>query len=829
MRFLPCLAAALMFVPAAAQTPLPAPTRASARLVQTLPDGRRTFELRSTAPLREGQPADGHRLFTEEPDRPTLTTGDLLSDAVYALAVHEARLNAVSSIQDSAYGNNEPLALEAFQTGEFWTYVWTRDLAYSVDLALGSFDPARAVSSLLFKTSALKPAVTGGFARQIVQDTGSGGSYPVSSDRTVWALGADATLRALDGPARADFLARAYAILRDTIELDRRLLLDPSDGLYRGEQSFLDWREQTYPLWTREHTLPIALSKALSTNALQFVALQRTADYAARLGLTDDVARYRAWAEALRAAINRHFWDTEAGLYSAYLLSDGGPALRTARYDLLGLSLAILHGLASPEQADSILHTYPTGPHGPSVVWPQERTVPIYHNQGIWPFVTAYWLKAAKNAHHVGAVEHALASLRTQAAENLSHMENFDFVSGRAEVKGAERDGPVVNSRRQLWSVAGYLSAVQDVVLGLETDWDGLRFRPFVTPRLRRELFAATDTIEWRGFTWRGTRHTVRLLLPPLSDEVSGVCAIERITLNGRPLEPDFVPLAQLAPDNRWEIHLAPPSAPGKGALRFVEVADPRSLFAPAAPEWDDARGAVSSTADRTVLRFRPPPAGDEVALHLYRDGQRVATHWRGTEWTDPRPADGRVHFYAAEAVDPRTGARSHPTPTRTDAAPGRELARPATTFRIRGGQLADGRLVQWGAPGDTADVEFTAMRGGRHLLTVTYANGAGPINTGIACGVKRLEIVHAESGDAVAAGYLVMPQLADGERLERSSPVSATLRAGERYRVRISEDEHARNMSYLEHNRRYTAWPGGGDTPHNRVTLASLHALAVE
>lgn len=824
-----CLAASFLLLPLTALCTLPSPTRAQLELLGTDAAGLRTFELRSTAPLRDAVPAYGRLTLAEAPGTATVHTGNLRFDALYALAVHETRLNSVASIRDGAYANNEPLALAAFQTGEFWTYVWTRDLAYSVDLALGAFDPARAVSSLLFKTSALKPGLTDGFARQIVQDTGSGGSYPVSSDRVVWALGADAALRALDGAARADFLAQIYAILRDTLELDRVLLFDPADGLYRGEQSFLDWREQTYPLWTKEHTLPLALSKALSTNVLHYAALQRAADYAARLDRPDDAARYRAWAAALHAAINAQFWDADAGLYSTYLLSDGGPAVRAARYDLLGLSLAILHGVASPAQADAILRAYPTGPHGPSVVWPQERAVPIYHNQGIWPFVTAYWLKAARAAGHAAVIDHALASLETQAAENLSHMENFDWVTGRAEVKGAERDGPVVNSRRQLWSVAGYLSAVQDIVFGLETTWDGLRFQPSLTAHARRATFGGSAQLEWRDFAWRGTRHTVRVHLPAVAADATGLCRVVRVTLNGRDTGGAFVPAADLAAHNAWEIHLAAPDAPDRGALRVADVGDERAHFGPAQPEWDDARGAVARTAGGVVLHFRPHPAGDDVTLNLYRDGCRVATGWRGTAWTDTEASADRVHHYAAAAVDARTGTVSHLTPTRTASAPGREIALPATEFRARGGRLVDGRLTEWGARADTADVEFTAARDGRHRITASYANGTGPINTGIACGVKRLEVRDARSGELVAAGYLVLPQLATWERLEHSSPVLADLRAGERYVLRVGEDEHARNMSYLAHNTRYTSWPGGGETPHNRVTLAALHALALE
>ena len=65
----------------------------------------------------------------------------------------------------AAYGNGVPIQIEAFQTGEFWTYVWTRDLSYSVYLALGGFDPPRAVNSLLFKTSICQATVAGGYTK----------------------------------------------------------------------------------------------------------------------------------------------------------------------------------------------------------------------------------------------------------------------------------------------------------------------------------------------------------------------------------------------------------------------------------------------------------------------------------------------------------------------------------------------------------------------------------------------------------------------------------------------------------------------------------------
>jgi len=98
-----------------------------------------------------------------------------------------------------------------------------------------------------------------------------------------------------------------------------------------------------------------------------------------------------------------------------------------------------------------------------------------------------------------------------------------------------------------------------------------------------------------------------------------------------------------------------------------------------------------------------------------------------------------------------------------------------------------------------------------------------GPVNTGITCGVKRLEILKAGSDQAVASGYLIMPQSGDWQRWDVSSPVAADLSAGVEYAIRIFEDDYSRNMSYLKKNERYTAWPGGGQSGCNFVNIAGI------
>lgn len=793
----------------------------------------RAYELTCNADMRDNRPPDKRITYAEAAHHARLRTGNVMFDGLYAMAVHEALQNSVTQINDNAYGKGAPIQLKAFQTGELWTYVWTRDLAYSVNLALGGFDPQRAVNSLLFKTSVLKPSVVGGFTNQIIQDTGSGGSYPVSTDRIVWALGASETLKYLDGAEREHFLNQVWPILRDTIEQDRRLVFDPKNGLYRGEQSFLDWREQTYPGWTKDNVLVIAMSKSLSVNAANYFLLKTAGEYAGCLGHRADEARYTQWAAQLKAAINEGFFDAKAGLYSTYLLSDGINDIRVQRYDLLGESLAILFGIADQSKAEAILRNYPVGPHGPAVVWPQERSVPIYHNQAIWPFVTAYWAKAGRKANNAEVVDQGVRSLVKLSAFNLSNMENFDFVTGQSEIKGKALNGPVINSRRQLWSVAGYLSMVQDIVLGLETSWDGIRFEPFITAKLRNETFASSEIIELRNFTYRNTRHQVRVHLPPANALIHGVCAIQSVELNGKKIGNGFIGVTSLEPSNQWDIYLQMPSSPQETApLHVVDGSNERVLFGPLQPTWDETQqGGITVKNGRLALHYRHADAGN-VAFNLYRDGQQVAKGVKQTMWVDPSSADfsDAAHTYTVEAVDLESGNVSHLAPPRRYAVGSHEKAILAKDIRNRGGNLVDGHHFEnWGQlDHELATKRFSVSRTGRYQLCTEFSNGLGPVNTGITCAIKKIEVLKSGSNEILTSGYIIMPQSGDWKRWDMSSPIAVQLSAGVEYSICLSEDEYSRNMSYLKNNERYTAWPGGGATGNNYVNIAAFHLLQI-
>ncbi|PWQ86795.1 Six-hairpin glycosidase-like protein [Stenotrophomonas maltophilia] len=474
-------------------------------------------------------------------------TGSVMFDALFALAQQEMDQDRVDAIRDPAFDEGQPVPCECFQTGARWPYVWTRDVSFAADLALARLDPQRTRQSLQFKLSAARDGHTPGLF--VAQDTGSGGSWPISSDRVVWFL---AARHLLDDPAFAD---QVWQALQGTLAQDRAMVFDAQVGLYRGETSFLDWREQTYPDWTREDVRFIGDSYALSTNVLHYQALRLAERLAGQRG-DARADEYKAWADALAQQIDARFWREDMGQYMSYIGEAAHP-VPYAKVDLLGLSLGILADVLPPERARRALAAYPIGPAGSPVVWPQEAQQPIYHNRAIWPFVSAYSLRAARQLDDVPRIAAEIRSLMRGAALAGSNMENYELVSQAVHVDEGALSGPVVNSERQLWSVAGYLAMVTEGVFGVQDDG---RVQPKLPVALVPELFGTHPriTLEANGkryvlerpqnvgdgllvagrTTTRGSTTTVQLVAAPAATGFAATIADANVRAPATPVAP---------------------------------------------------------------------------------------------------------------------------------------------------------------------------------------------------------------------------------------------------------------------------------------------------
>ncbi len=783
----------------------------------------RRYTQRSSMPVRVGAQEIS---YSEVAGQPTLRSGNTGFDALFTLAGLEMAQNSVSQIRDGSYNGGKDISCNCFETGEYWHYVWTRDLSYAASLGLGMLDPRRVRNSLEFKLSGYRAGVTPGVnvagssdGLQIIQDTGSGGSWPVSTDRVSWAFGADEALKALAPDERRAFARTALRALSNTLENDRLAAYDKSDGLYSGEQSFLDWREQSYAPWIITDLASMASAKALSTNAAHYKALTLAAQLAREQQQDALAQRYSGWAADLKRAINQRLWQPDTGLYSSLTAGHfDGAALY--KYDWLGQSLAIVTGIADAAQTASILAHYPHGPLGAPVIYPQQADTAIYHNRAIWPFVTAYGLKAAAIGGNSAVADAAYATLIRGAATNLSNMENLEWLSGLPMLKdqrgAADLSGPVINSRRQLWSVGAYLGMVVGSVFGVQTTEQGIALRPFVTARLRRETLGASEHITLSHLTLRGKQLQVQLQLPA-SSAGEGYYAVASVSLNGQPAGTS-IDWAALASDNRIVITLGK-LLPGQQQLQRVSAAALAHNSAVTAPQEAQIVSVARGSFGFPTVTLNAPAAG--VRYNLYRNGQLAVRGLTSASWADRRAplmrkAAADNLCYSAEAVHQASGNRSHHSPP-VCLNSGEEIS--VTDARVHSSVAAqDGRIANWGSSADSFSVSALRIeRAGRYAFQLRYRNAAHQINLGISGGVKWLSVSDAH-GSVVAQGVVQLPHNA---AIGWSTPLSAELQRGS-YRMQLSDFY---NMSYLQSNSSY-ADAGGVRGVSNQIDLYGLRIL---
>lgn len=344
------------------------------------------------------------------------------------------------------------------RTGLLWGGVWTRDVSYSSLLALSYMCPDKVKNSLEVKIDRLG---------RIIQDTGTGGSWPVSSDRVVWALSAWNIYLATGD---MEWLQKAYPIIAKSLESDFMVVYNPQTGLFRGESSFIDWREQSYPTWAQP--ADIYMSECLGTNAAYYGVLKVMVDMATVLGNKKDIKKYSQKAEALKKAINDKFWVEEDGFYASYYYGRQNLTC-TQHSETLGESFCVLFGIADEEKAAKVISSMPVGEFGPPIFSPQIASQGDYHNNGVWPYVTSFWGKAAAKVANEKALLHALACNVRTASLYATNYENYSFNTGNPYTTE-------LNSPNMLWGLSGFMGLFHRTFFGLEFTQEGLTFKPFI-------------------------------------------------------------------------------------------------------------------------------------------------------------------------------------------------------------------------------------------------------------------------------------------------------------------------------------------------------------
>lgn len=222
---------------------------------------------------------------------------------------------------------------------------------------------------------------------------------------------------------------------------------DESDGLYRGQATFVDIAWPGRPASGYPSDLDIAdcvMLKALSTNCLYVRGLQVMASAARETGREEEGGQWDALADRLAEAIRTEL-RREDGALAYYKASDGR---LSDRRDALGSALAVLLGVVDGDDARAALADYPFTGRGAPLIFPFYPDAGFYHNYSAWPFVDAFFAGALERAEGVDCTGRQAAVLARVCRDAGGFRELVDF-----------RTGEPCGSEHQLWSAAGFVDA----------------------------------------------------------------------------------------------------------------------------------------------------------------------------------------------------------------------------------------------------------------------------------------------------------------------------------------------------------------------------------
>ena len=391
---------------------------------------------------------------------PKLTTPNRLHEAIYNMGLDEM-VNAV-----------EPDT--TLRTGKEWAGVWTRDVSYSILLSMAYMQPEASMISLMKKVDSLG---------RIIQDTGSGGAWPVSTDREIWCVAAWEVYKVTGDRKWLEYI---YPIMKRSLETDRDAFYNTETGLVKGETSFIDWREQSHPRWMQ--CADIYNTETLSTSVVHAQAWKVLGETAEILGHKKEAAEAFAESEKIAKAINYHLWMDDKGYYAMYLYGRDN-LITNPRAETLGESLAIMWDVAPADRAKSVTENNPITPFGAANFYPFIADMPSYHNKSLWPWVGSWWALAnAKTGNEEGVMD-AIGSVFRPAALFCTNKENYNLENGDIATE--------LNSSNMLWCLSGNIALTHKILFGIDFRKDGLAFHPFVPKAL-----AGTRTLD--GFKYRG-------------------------------------------------------------------------------------------------------------------------------------------------------------------------------------------------------------------------------------------------------------------------------------------------------------------------------------
>lgn len=588
---------------------------------------------------------------------PQYTCDNILENAIYNMALEESIL----AIEPDS----------TFRTGIAWGGVWTRDVSYSIIHSLAQLHPEVCMKSLRAKVTA---------NNRIIQDTGTGGAWPISTDRLIWAVAAWEVYKVTGD---RDWLHYIYPIIKNSIMDDINVNLDQKRALLHGETSYMDWREQEYPMWME----PADIYNSMSTvdNAVFYMAVSALADICTELKQPNNAQMWKELGEYVKGGINSNLWLDDKGYYSIYLYGENYPILGD-QSDAMGGALAILSGIADNAKAKRISENLVSETFGTPCIYPNLKDQYPYHNDATWPFVQGYWMKACAKAGNEQGLLHSIGSLYRGAALWLSNEENYEITTGDYQLTK-------LNSPRQLWSVAAQAAVVPNIYFGMVFNADHISFHPFVPKTMK-------GTRQLSNFKYRNA--VLNLTVKGYGNEIAS------FTIDGNEAKPEF--LGTMTGNHDIVITLA-----NKDVEKMAFTIKPNA-YLPLTPEVNVANNTASWKPVDGAVKYEVIRNGD-----LYKE--LTETTIRLTE-----TGEYAVRGVSADGV---RGYICHPWTIANKQ-----------TYAVKDYAPSDGKVVEITRTKNVCiTIPFSVKEDGVYSIYWEYANGNGPITTENKCATRLANI----------------------------------------------------------------------------------------
>lgn len=394
----------------------------------------------------------------------------------YKIAIADA-LSNIKSYKGGVLTANAPCII----AGADYDTPWTRDAAINVWNAFALLNREVSKNTLL---SVLKK---------------SGSRYQIDGqywDAVIWGIGA---YQYVSVSGDTDFLKIAQNALENSLERFEKEEFDPSDGLFRGAAVYGDG-VAAYPdryingtsgiePWAddpanADEKAPVGRGlpmKALSTNCVYYEAYVVLGRMNKMLGGNSSDAD--AKAEALKAAINKAFWNEQKGTYD-YL------AYECDAQEALGIAFVLLFDIADERRSALVLENTRVTEQGIACVWPAfERYLSLggygRHCGTVWPHAQGFWARTALEKGYAYGFDQELYALAEKAVRDGQFYEIYHPDTGAAY--GGLQEGGTGGDifqwgscQHQTWSATAYLSLIYYEMLGANIGPGTVTFRPYL-------------------------------------------------------------------------------------------------------------------------------------------------------------------------------------------------------------------------------------------------------------------------------------------------------------------------------------------------------------